>query len=94
MPSVVGREARFQWGENFFLSWKKKKVSPFCFFPLSAKLAICLEILHQKSLEKKKKAPGGNILPYVEDLESTEHEDTKCVYLSNLVFPHSSAVPR
>ena len=42
MPSVVGREARFQRGENFFLSWKKKKVSPFCFFPLSAKLAICL----------------------------------------------------
>ena len=25
MPSVVGREARFQRGEIFFLSWKKKK---------------------------------------------------------------------
>ena len=29
-------------GKIFFLAWKKKNVSPFCFFPLSAKLAICL----------------------------------------------------
>ena len=37
------RDDRFQRGENFFFGLEKKKVSPFCFFPLSAKLAICLQ---------------------------------------------------
>ena len=49
MPSVVGREVRakrattaFNGVNKNFFGLEKKKVSPFCFFPLSAKLAICL----------------------------------------------------
>ena len=60
---MVGREARakrattaFNGGKFFFFfGLEKKKVSPFCFFPLSAKLAVCLIICRQRLLERQKK---------------------------------------
>ena len=55
---MVGREARakrattaFNGGKFFFFGLEKKKVSPFCFFPLSAKLAVCLMIFIKKTNE-------------------------------------------